>query len=322
MLNGFAAAGRGGLGGESIPTTVIDATLDGKWTRDESMREGVLPLAIAAGPGVSPMVFAKVIANATPEQRLAFGITAEASTSIEKARKRGKASQAKAVADALRTRNPNADLASGGGAEGPSTRKEAAASDPNSAGPGKSPKILTHADGRIEIVDAHSNLKIADAPDMETARQIVEFLNKTPGINFVDPENGGKEGKIHIAFEMKLKREDFGKSSKVHFNRANEALHEKLTSDPEFARMMEMLIPGVTALTDSRGRRKTPPEWTWHHSIEEGIMQLVPRSQHQAGGIYHKILHPGGKGGYDVWAIPNGAPPRRTNKKAANQAIT
>ncbi len=43
--------------------------------------------------------------------------------------------------------------------------------------------------------------------------------------------------------------------------------------------------------------------WVWHHDIEPGVMQLVPKSQHpdNFGGIFWDTLHPGGKGEFSTW---------------------
>jgi len=118
---------------------------------------------------------------------------------------------------------------------------------------------------------------------------------------------------------MVLDQSVWGKSAKVHFKRANEALHAALVSDPEFAAIMEELIPGITNAVSSKGGRETPKDWTWHHASSSntngqlGVMQLVPRSQHTAGSRWWRILHPdpGAAGGYAEWARPNGAPPRK-----------
>ncbi|CAN7493651.1 hypothetical protein LJR066_003210 [Acidovorax sp. LjRoot66] len=59
-----------------------------------------------------------------------------------------------------------------------------------------------------------------------------------------------------VAFEMKLKLEDFGRSRAVHFNRANAALDGAFVLDPEFAQMMERLIPGVMGAVSSTGGAK------------------------------------------------------------------
>ncbi len=119
-----------------------------------------------------------------------------------------------------------------------------------------------------------------------------------------------------VAFEMKLDKIDWGKSDKVHFKRASAALEEALRSDPAFAAFMEELIPGVRAsVSDLGGGRRTPDGWIWHHDIREGIMQLVPADQHAPGSVFWATLHPGGKGGYPIWAVPAGAPLRKKKKQ-------
>jgi hypothetical protein len=46
---------------------------------------------------------------------------------------------------------------------------------------------------------------------------------------------------------------------------------------------------------------KSPANWVWHHDISEGVMQLVPKSQHTIGSSFWDILHPGGRGGFSIW---------------------
>ncbi len=113
-----------------------------------------------------------------------------------------------------------------------------------------------------------------------------------------------------VAWETKLDPSVWGQSAKVHANRANAALDATLRSDPEFAAEMENHIPGIRAAVARSGRRTTPAGWTWHHDLEPGTMQLVPRGQHMPGSIFSDTLHPGGQGGYSLWAIPQGAPRR------------
>ncbi len=115
------------------------------------------------------------------------------------------------------------------------------------------------------------------------------------------------------AFEMRLKPGDYGKSRKTHFSRANEALDDAMQSDPDFAKMMESIIPGVGKAVSSKGGRKKPPHWTWQHEPmsnaggRKGVLRLVPTFQHKPGSVWQSLLHPGGKAG-----IPSGRfPPAR-----------
>ncbi len=41
-----------------------------------------------------------------------------------------------------------------------------------------------------------------------------------------------------------------------------------------------------------------PRGWTWHHADEPGLMQLVKRSEHEAG-MFRRVFHPDkGRGGF------------------------
>jgi filamentous hemagglutinin len=119
-----------------------------------------------------------------------------------------------------------------------------------------------------------------------------------------------------VAFETKLDPADFGKSRDIHFNRSNAALDSALKTDPRFAKIMDDLIPNVQSSVSSVGGRATPPGWTWEHASsstafgQEGVMRLVPSTQHTPGSPWWRILHPdvGASGGYSEWAIPRGAP--------------
>jgi hypothetical protein len=111
-----------------------------------------------------------------------------------------------------------------------------------------------------------------------------------------------------VAYQMQLDSAVLGTSRSVQFNRANAALDAALQSDPVFASQMEQLIPGVADSVSSVGGRATPSDYIWHHSTDTGIMQLVPEAQHTTGSIFWDTLHPGGRGGYSIWAIPAGAP--------------
>jgi filamentous hemagglutinin len=118
------------------------------------------------------------------------------------------------------------------------------------------------------------------------------------------------------AFEMRLDASVLGKSRAVDFNRANAALDRALLADPQFASIMEELIPGVRQSVSSVGGRQTPVGWTWEHvpsnvaDAEIGVMRLVPTYQHTPGSAWWRVIHPnpGAAGGYREWAIPVGAP--------------
>jgi RHS repeat-associated protein len=117
-------------------------------------------------------------------------------------------------------------------------------------------------------------------------------------------QNIGSGRAYSVAFEAKLPQGAYpGRSRAFHYQEANRTLVNAIDADPEFAKGMDELIPGVRQqLVGSKGGiATTPPKgWTWHHAGEEGIMQLVPTRQHQAPEL-RELFHPGGKGGYAIW---------------------
>lgn len=117
--------------------------------------------------------------------------------------------------------------------------------------------------------------------------------------------NAGSGRAYSVAFRMKLPDDAYpGLSRGAHFKLANEQLSQAMVDDPELASMMEELSPGIgDSLTTSSGgfSRLSPAGWTWHHTMDEGWMELVPRLQHQASGDIQDLLHPGDVGGYRKW---------------------
>ena len=158
-------------------------------------------------------------------------------------------------------------------------------------------------------------------PSAQMHANVAEQANLHPQAH-VEPKVGEpdkipeKPTAYSVGFETKLDPSDFGKSRTVHFNRANAALDNALQSDAEFSRMMDDLVPGVQSSVSSVGGRATPTGWTWEHASsstafgEQGVMRLVPTSQHTPGSPWWRVLHPdeGASGGYSEWAIPAGAP--------------
>ncbi|WP_411705409.1 RHS repeat-associated core domain-containing protein [Edaphovirga cremea] len=119
-----------------------------------------------------------------------------------------------------------------------------------------------------------------------------------------------------VAYEMQLDPSVYGRSRDVHFNRGNKALDDAMKADPDFAKKMEKLIPGVQEQVSAKGGREDPLGWTWEHAStstahgQSGILRLVPTAQHTPGSPFWRVLHPdkGASGGYSEWAIPAGAP--------------
>lgn len=108
-------------------------------------------------------------------------------------------------------------------------------------------------------------------------------------------------GKFYsVAYEMSLKKTSYpGVTRYMHFKEANIALESAMKSNPLLSDL-GIIVP-KTASGGINGI--SPVNWVWHHDINAGVMQLVPKSQHPniPGGIFWETMHPGRKGGYSIW---------------------
>lgn len=116
----------------------------------------------------------------------------------------------------------------------------------------------------------------------------------------------GSGNAYSVAYETKIPSDLYpGRSRGAHFQAANRDLVAALDSDADFAKAMDDLIPGIrNTLVGPRGgisRLSPSPLWTWHHAAPDGLMQLVPRIQHEAPGNLQNLFHPGGVGGFSIW---------------------
>jgi len=108
-----------------------------------------------------------------------------------------------------------------------------------------------------------------------------------------------------VAFDTELKATSYpGVSRGLHFREANEALLQAMEGDARLAQMMRSLGVNLKRTATGAAPRTPPSGWSWHHSVQPGVMQLVPRAQHTSGSIFWDTFHPGGHGGYAIWGEP------------------
>lgn len=103
-----------------------------------------------------------------------------------------------------------------------------------------------------------------------------------------------------VAFEMELAPTSYpGVSRYKHFQEANIALEAAMETNPMLQQM------GISVPKSSAGSimGTSPTNWVWHHHVNKGVMQLVPKSQHPnvPGGIFWNSMHPNGIGGWAIW---------------------
>lgn len=76
-------------------------------------------------------------------------------------------------------------------------------------------------------------------------------------------------------FDFKLKPENFKSTASVHKAKANEALKEMVENDKNFAKQFSK-----KQLKQIKNG-ELPKEFVWHHSEDEGLLQLVDRATHE-----------------------------------------
>jgi len=105
-----------------------------------------------------------------------------------------------------------------------------------------------------------------------------------------------------VLFETKLRPTSYpGLSRRAHSREANEALLQTMEGDDAFARGMQNSGVDLQRTPTGLAPRTPPAGFSWHHGEDPGVMQLVPRQQHERGSIFQDILHPDRRGGFSIW---------------------
>jgi HNH/ENDO VII superfamily nuclease len=105
-----------------------------------------------------------------------------------------------------------------------------------------------------------------------------------------------------VLYETKLKPTSYpGRLRPAHNQEGNENLLQEMEGDDAFARGVQNQSV-ILRRTPTGLEPQTPPAgFSWHHAKEPGVLQLVPREQHDPGSIFQGVLHPDGRGGYSKW---------------------
>ncbi|WP_018475464.1 HNH endonuclease [Echinicola pacifica] len=133
----------------------------------------------------------------------------------------------------------------------------------------------------------------------------VEALSRIKIPSITSPSKILPSGEFYsVTFESNLPTNLYpGGNYRAHFQAANTSLSNALSSDATFANSMTKL--GISVPRSSTGSilGKSPRNWVWHHDVNAGVMQLVPKFQHPSipGGKFWNTMHPDGKGGMSIW---------------------
>ena len=131
---------------------------------------------------------------------------------------------------------------------------------------------------KIKCINEHLEGKEHDITGVKFERKIVD-----------DGEGNLKEGvfpQFKSEFDAVLLRDEYKSTDSVQFTSANKQLKEAVANDSDLAKKF---TPQQLEIIES-GR--TPRGYTWHHSEELGILQLVDTN------IHSKTAHTGGR---SIW---------------------
>lgn len=128
---------------------------------------------------------------------------------------------------------------------------------------------------KIKCINEHLEGKEHSITGVKFERKIVD-----------DGEGNLKEGvfpQFKSEFEAVLSRDEYKSTDSIQFTSANKQLKEAIANNDDLAnkftpQQLEMIESG-----------RTPRGYTWHHSEELGILQLVDTN------IHDKTAHTGGK---------------------------
>jgi len=151
--------------------------------------------------------------------------------------------------------------------------------------------------GSLALGNAFSNIGKINLSTLSNAGKF-ETISSTKNLIPIIPD-----GKYYsVAFEMKLPLNLYpGKYRAAHFKAANIALDDMINSDPIFASGISKLGIQIPRSHTGNILGRSPSNWVWHHDINKGIMQLVPKNQHTLKSAFWKTLHPNGQGGFSIW---------------------
>ncbi len=129
--------------------------------------------------------------------------------------------------------------------------------------------------------------------------------------------------------QIELDIEDFGKSRNQHYKICNQKLLEILTGCNSEGQQFIYGLDNNDIIKNIKNNPSAPPHpsLVWEHchtskviTRQEGVMRLVPRSQHNPSSEFWNTIHPEYKnrGGYHEWAVPRGAPVDKPKSYPAN----
>jgi hypothetical protein len=152
----------------------------------------------------------------------------------------------------------------------------------NASAPAESVPYETDGEGSVTIQTTNDHLVGSVHPETN-----VPFEENT-----VELPNGHEVTGVYPVFnaeyEVEMDESIYLQSDYVHFSYANAELYDAIQADPQIADDMGLTEQDLQALANG----DTPEGFTWHHSEEPGVLQLVDEDIHANTG------HDGGR---ELW---------------------
>jgi hypothetical protein len=153
---------------------------------------------------------------------------------------------------------------------------------PNASAPTESVPYDVDGDGPVTIETTNDHLVGSVHPETNV------FFEE----NTVELPNGQEVTGVYPVFdaeyEVEMDESIYLQSDYVHFSYANAELYDAIQSDPQIATEIGLTEQDIQALANG----DTPEGFTWHHSEEPGVLQLVDDDIHANTG------HDGGR---ELW---------------------
>ncbi|WP_428912049.1 HNH endonuclease [Niallia sp. Krafla_26] len=155
-------------------------------------------------------------------------------------------------------------------------------------------KVVAVSGLAIGVVDLLDGADLAEAEEIDTRNSSLAGLeHPETGVPFVEKEVVVSDDQVYEGtfplfespFKVVIAEELYVESDAVHFNLANDTLHQSIQADPSIVHELGLSQSDVQALENG----ETPEGYTWHHHEEPGVLQLVDETTHA------QTAHTGGR---------------------------
>jgi len=159
--------------------------------------------------------------------------------------------------------------------------------------------VLVLSNGEYVVVEAVQH-EILESPVKVYNFEVEDFHTYFVGESSALVHNTcqRKQGDYHVFDTYELEPNKYYSSDSKQFKLANESFLNKIKSDSAFRKNLYKRHPELEAWVKNGNRESSPKGFTWHHSQQPGLLELVDRYDHRHNSRYY---HVNGKGGRAIW---------------------